>query len=252
MSKLSSKVVERISKEHVLPIPKWQFLLKGAFVWGVAIVGVLLGAVAVSLVIHLSVVPLDATPEFSMRYQVLENLLPIPYLWLVLMLGFFYVAYHNFIHTESGYKWKTAQILGGTVVVSIVLGVLLFSVGFANGINRFLVQSLPGYTQFGDLRGMHWVNPEEGRIAGRIVSFDMPTKVFVIAGVQGGEWTVNFSSQTSFAVDFEIGTMVKVQGSQTGTGTFDAVAVYPWEGRGRMMQGQPRLQGTGRMMRITR
>lgn len=252
MSKLSSKIIKRIGKEGVLPIPRWQFLLKDVFVWGLATLGVILGAISVSLIIHLSVVPLDATPEFSFRNQVLGNLLPIPYLWIVLMLGFFYVSYHNFVHTESGYKWKTAKILGGTILVSLALGFFLFRIGFANGLNRYLVQTLPGYTQFGDRRGMHWMNPKEGRLAGHIDSVDLPAKLFVLTGVQGDQWTVNFSTETVFNVDIKMGTSVRVLGTQTGTSSFEAKTVLPWEGRGRMMQEQLWMQGNGRMMRITR
>jgi len=46
MSDLENKVLERIKKESLQPIPRWHFLLKRSLVWSMAVLSLLLGSVA--------------------------------------------------------------------------------------------------------------------------------------------------------------------------------------------------------------
>jgi hypothetical protein len=240
MTKLSEKIIKKISNEKIVPIPKWQFLLKSKFVWTMAIVSVIFGSIAVAISMHLVLSPIDSLPEQSPRLQLWQSLAAVPYFWLLLIAAFIYAAYHNFVHTEDGYRWKTLQILGATIVSSILLGAVLLFSGFAPWLNNYFMQNIPGYTSFGDMRGAVWMNPEEGRLAGQILSINTRENTISLRDLKGKLWTITYDQQTFAEISLENDIYLKIVGKQTGESTFAATEFRPWEGKGmmrRMMQG---------------
>jgi hypothetical protein len=250
MTKLSEKVMGKITKENIMPIPKWQFLLKSKFVWAMAICSVIFGAVAVAISLHLILSPLDSLPAQSPHVALWESLAAVPYFWLILIGLFIYVAYHNFIHTEDGYKWKTFQIFGATIAASVVLGVVMLFSGFAPLLNTYFIRHIPGYTAFGDMRGTMWMNPTEGRLAGQVIAVDTRINIVTLRDLNGKVWKVTYTQQTYAAVSLSVDEYIKILGTQTGSDSFTAIEFRPWEGKGMMRSSN--LQGNRSMMRITR
>jgi len=249
MTKLSEKIITKITAEKITPIPKWHLLLKSNVIWAMATVSVVFGAVSVAIGLHLLLSPIDLLPAQSSRAQFWQLLSAIPYFWLILLAIFVYVAYHNFIHTEDGYKWRTVQIFGATIGISIVIGVILLFSGFAPRLNSYFVQHVPGYTMYGDMRGGVWMNPQQGRLAGKIVAINTRANTLTLRDLRGKLWKITCSQATISRVSLSKGEFIKVLGTQTDATTFDATEFRPWEGNGMMRNI---MQGNGGMMRITR
>lgn len=245
MTKLSEKIVAKIELDRIAPIPKWHFLLKEGVIWTIAVIAVVVGALAVAVSLHLLTVPLDTLPAVSVREELWSKLATIPYLWVGIMGLFLFVAYHNFHHTEGGYRWKTFHLAVLTALVSVVLGMILLGTGLVPSINGYFVRNVPGYTQYGDMRGMIWMRPQEGRLAGRIRAINARTNTMTLIDLRNKTWEITYTPETLVRTDLSRGEQVKVLGKQTGFNTFDAYEFRPWEGQGMM-------QGNRRMMRITR
>lgn len=248
MSDLSKSVLTKIKQEKITPIPKWKILLQKQFIWALVIIAVLLGSVAVAISAHLWIMPIDEMPGNSAHFQLWSQLMRIPFIWIILLLFFLYVAYHNFLHTEDGYKWKTLQILGVSVAISFLFGGILLISGFAPWLNSQFVRHIPGYAKFGDMRGVVWMNPAAGRLAGQIIAIDKTRSIFTLKDLNGKVWSISYSNSLLSAVDLQQGEFIKVIGEQQNDSNFSAKELRPWEGRGQMR----RLQGNGSHLRITK
>jgi len=88
MEKVGKKVLEKIRKEDIKPIPKWHFMLKNSFIWGLFIVNLLLGAIGFAVVIYL-LVNNDATWDFSLTKNIFQ--------WILLAIPFVCLQYFFFL-----------------------------------------------------------------------------------------------------------------------------------------------------------
>lgn len=232
MSKLSDKVIQEISEKKIAPIPKWRFLLKDWFIWSVSVVSVLLGSVSVAIALH------QMTTNDNMPVTRLTDVFTfVPYFWVMVLALFTYTAFHNFHHTEEGYKYKTATILGIAISVSVIIGTMLALIGLGGRMNAYLASNVPYYSQYADMRSYVWMNPAEGRIAGKIMH-TTPNQVMVIKDLNGKLWNVTYNDAIiGPAVILRRGYMVKIVGEVTGDGDFMATEIRPWTGMGGRMQG---------------
>lgn len=238
MSRLSESVAQSIKQQQLKPIPRWRLLLESRFVWGLVLLSIIIGAVAVAILLHQILIPID---DMTKR-PVGELLSQIPLFWIVVLLLFAYVAYHNFIHTEEGYRWKTVQILIGTIIVSVLLGSVLFTVGIGRKVNDFMVAFVPGYTRYGDLRGRGWMNPAEGRLVGIALGGVNADKEFRLEDPAGKIWLIRLSEPISDIGDINKGLSLRIYGKIESESVFIAYEITTWEGRGRRLMQENGLQ----------
>ncbi|RMD50667.1 hypothetical protein D6827_03615, partial [Candidatus Parcubacteria bacterium] len=52
MSKLADKILEKIETDNIEPVPVWAFKLRNWFFWGLWILSVVFGAVAISIILY--------------------------------------------------------------------------------------------------------------------------------------------------------------------------------------------------------
>jgi hypothetical protein len=232
MSELSSKILQNIKEQKIVPVPKWKILLRNRVVFSLSLISAILGIISIAVMLHVWFSPFEGAQPVG----ILGTASNIPYLWFAVILIFLFVAYHNFVHSEGGYRWKTLKMLLLAITISLIAGVGLFVYGIGRIVNVGLLSTVPGYSQFGDTRGRRWMSVEDGRIAGRITKIHSESS-FVLSDMYGEIWNVNLAAPEALTPTVTSGTFVKVLGQKEREGEFTASEVIEWEGKGKGMQG---------------
>ena len=235
MGKVSKNVLAKIKKTGIKPIPKWHFMLKNSFVWGLFVVNLVLGAIGFALVIYL-LVNNDAVWDFSLTTNIFQwMLLAIPVAWIALTLFFMFVAYYNFKNTEDGYRKSVWSKLLINIGVAVLLGLILYTSGFSARMNGLLSNTVPFYSHTLDMREEVWMRPDEGFLSGDILSVD--ERVIQLIDLEGNKWSIEYENATvKSRVVLNVGERIKILGDVVSEGTFKAFEIRPWVGQGRGMQ----------------
>lgn len=235
MGKVSKNVLAKIKKTGIKPIPKWHFMLKNSFVWGLFVVNLVLGAIGFAVVIYL-LVNNDAVWDFSLTTNIFQwILLAIPVAWIALTLFFLFVAYYNFKNTEDGYRTSVWSKLLINIGIAVLLGLILYTSGFSARMNRLLSDTIPFYSHTLDVREEVWMRPEEGFLSGDILNVN--EKVIQLKDLDGNEWSIEYVNATvKYRVVLDIGERIKILGSVVSENVFEASEIRPWSGQGRGMQ----------------
>ncbi|MFA6524950.1 MAG: hypothetical protein WCT33_01615 [Patescibacteria group bacterium] len=230
MEDTSKQVLAKIEKEKITPKPKWQFRLEQIGIWFLAIISVLIGSNAFSLIIFAMVNNDWEVLELLDRNPVSHTLATIPYLWLVVLALFVLLAYYNTRHTNKGYRYSTYGIVIGSIAASMLVGTVLYSVGFAPGVDR-LIRGVPGINMLMHDREEIWSHPENGFMAGEIINVKNNTSEFEIIDLNDEEWIVNANNAVIFpSVIIENGELVRIIGQvQDDKYIFEAQRILPWQ-----------------------
>ena len=237
MEEVTKNTLQKIKKENIKPIPKWQFLLKDSLVWGLFVLNLILGSIGFAIALYL-LTNNDILLDSSLVTNVWEWLiLSIPIAWILLTALFLFIAYYNFKHTSGGYRFTVVKILLMNIVVSIVLGVLINGIGLSQKLNTIFSDHIPFYNHTMDLRSEVWMRPESGYLAGTIVDINSDTKILKIEDLKGMVWDIPYRDAIiKGKVVLELGEEIKIVGKILPTNVFEAFEIRPWAGNGRQLQ----------------
>lgn len=219
---LSQKVLDVIHESHIRPKPKWEFLLKDYVIWGLFFLIILIGALAVSVIIFMA--------RHDLPYvsgEVKMWLLSLPYFWLILLGLFLLIAYYNFKHTRSGYRYNTYTVFFLSFVLSIVLGTIVYALGGAKKLEEACYHSLPMYRVIMDQRGRAWVEINQGKLAGTIL--EVRPENIRLESFDDKVWLVWLPLENQ--MQFVSGMRVRVFGEQLSDDEFQAQIIVPWFSR---------------------
>lgn len=250
MDKIVKSTISKIKQEKIKPEPRWKFLVKKYSVWLAFAVGLFLGAVSLAMA-------LDWTSQldwniynFSKPSLFFSIFRFIPYLWIILVIGFIALAFFDLRKTESGYKFSYRKMIlilfGGLILISAVF----FSFGLGKRFHGMVSEKVPFY---GDHMMMtkqnQWMRPQEGFLAGKIVSKNKND--WEIRDFRGEKWMIIVDEKTKVMpmVVVSEGEMIKVIGEEIEQQKFRALEVRPWMGRGMNKNPQQRMEDFGPMMR---
>jgi len=241
MSNLSNEILEKIEKEQIKPTPKWRFLLKDSVVYITFIFNILVGALGISISLYL-ITNNDVIINQITDLSFIQSLIiTIPVFWLVITAFFLFLAYYNFKHTEGGYRWSVAWIFLINIGVSVLIGLMLYFTGVSEKLNDFFYTSIPGYHQIADLRNQVWMRPEQGYLAGEIISIDENESTLQLKDLNNNIWTLTYDlADIKGRVHIIEGTNIKIIGKVDGTNKFFAFEIRPWSG---MMYGNQNGMG---------
>ena len=244
-------VLTRIDQDHIKPRSRWFFHSRECVVWFLWFVSVLLGAVAVAVTIYVSM---------SVPYMLYEathtNLLTaavsvMPYVWLVVFIIMAYAAIINLRYTRRGYRYRTIELLGSSVIVSIVLGVGLYAGGGGYVLDYTIGSWVAAYPSYEKKRLGMWQTPSEGRMIGTLLPLDSDEvgaadeKQFVFHDIDEVVWQLDTSELTErdLALLHDSGAQqVRVVGTTTAPNVFHLCGVFPWESGNRATRSQLRAE----------
>jgi hypothetical protein len=228
--KLSKSVLDKIKEEEIVPRPEWHFVAKNGMFWVLFGVTAFLGARAVGvlwfLFFELDIPFLWRGPDHGVR--LLFDLFPA--FWVIFVLLFLIAAMTGLHQTKHGYRWSLKRLVVVNVVVSLVLGTLLYAVGDARQFESSMTRRAPFYKGVDSHKEMLWHGPEGGRLAGmiRVVSSN---EEFVLVDRDGREWVVDYDeAELKPEVVLGEGERVRMMGVERPEFHFDAEMVGPWAG----------------------
>jgi hypothetical protein len=237
MKDISSSIISEIKTKEIKPIPRWEFLLKEYVVWGIFVINLVLGSLGMGFIIYLFTHN-EAVSEPTLVQNPLQWLfISVPIFWILLTLLFSFIAYYNFKHTAGGYRYTVAKILTVNLLISLILGILCNATGFVERINTALTEKIPYYQQFTDTRYQIWQRPEQGYLAGEIITIDEAGNQISLSDLNSKLWRVSITAATiKPSVSIKKGEKIKLLGKVIDENAFTASEIRPWEGRRKSMQ----------------
>jgi len=211
--------------ENVTPTPKWHFLAKKWLVITAFVASIALGALTVTGIIF-SVANVGFA-YYRLTHDTFIGFLidAAPFLWIISTILLFASAYATFRNTKAGYKYPILYIVGGVSAGSLVLGLLFFTLGVGQILEEHTRKFSPLSSPLERIEA-RWNNPEEGRLAGKIITID--SEEFELEDVSGMFWDIPHSNLIDS--DLRILTINKrfrILGIYSDN-TFTACAVLPW------------------------
>ncbi len=222
MNKVSKKILDQIEKKHIKPTPKWQFLLMHTAMWGLFAASILLGSIAVSVALF-KIVASDWTiiprlPGGPFIY--------LPYLWILIFGIMIFIASVLFEKTEKGYKHQIWIVAVASIVLSIILGSILFAVRFGEGVENSLRDNFKPYRQYQELREEIFHAPDHGVLPGRIIEIRDDIMI-MMDDFSGIRWKVDITDAKLPLRDLREGEIVIAVGEKTGESEFKAEGIRP-------------------------
>ena len=229
---LARKVLKRISGEHLVPRPRWEFIFKNYFFWIFGAFAVALSALAFSAMLF-DIQNVDWRLSAATHANFLAFFLEAaPFLWAGALILFILVGYANVRRTAHGYRYSLAVIALGAVLASLVLGSALYASGLGGEIEEAIGDHPPFYRPILVEERSWWLAPEKGLLGGRVISLAPDNTSFALRDFKGHLWQVEAGDlrNTDFAAVLR-GGIVRIVGVPVAatSSTFHACFVFPWE-----------------------
>ncbi|MBI5413949.1 hypothetical protein HZA38_00330 [Candidatus Peregrinibacteria bacterium] len=234
MSQFSEKITGKIQKEDIHPIPHWEFVLKYSIFWGLFLIAAILGAVAFCLFTYIF---FETDYEAFLRFPRSELFIIIirPLIFWIISFGvFLLVAFFGIRHTRKGYRIPPLYFIFGNVIVSILLGTLLYGIDGAERFDEFVADTVPLYHSMHMRRINLWSQPEVGLLSGEVQEKNDNT--LTLEDFFEKKWKVDISAASG--INLLISTngqnimiqrrIIKVLGRQTSDNEFFAEEILPW------------------------
>lgn len=231
MEKISFKNIEnKIVEREIVPIPRWHFLLKRRVFWLIASASVLLGGIAVAIITFVFFDHDFEARNYINQSLVDDILLTIPYIWLVILSLLVFITRISFRHTKNGYRHGIFKVVGITLVLSILLGLILNAFDLGGTINEYFNETIPYYDSLVYTSKDAWSQPEKGLLGGVVISI-VDNDNIVLNDFKHNEWKINLTErQTGDAsTNLQIGDVIKIVGKDVGGGVFQAEQVFVWQ-----------------------
>jgi len=227
-SDLSNKIIDQIDTKQIVPTPRWHFILMRIFFWIFAILSVIVGSFAISVMLFL----------FSDYYHhglpliphdVAEALLLIPYVWLIIFASFILIGRESIKHTKKGYQYRLYTIILASVFLNILLGFVLYFAGVGKQTHEFFNNRIPFYNSATYDSRDAWNRPIIGRLAGIIVSIK-DNNNFSIIDFGGHIWQVKLATSSAGTFVPEASSTIRMSGLlEPPSNLFIANSVVEWE-----------------------
>ncbi|HNZ83860.1 MAG TPA: hypothetical protein PLA41_00040 [Candidatus Pacearchaeota archaeon] len=221
---LENKILEKIEKEEIKPIPKTYFVIKNILFWSFWFFSIIIGALAFSVIEHMVVNNDWDLYKYSSDSFLVFVLSTLPYLWIFLMLIFIGIAYLNFANVKGGYKHRIQYVLVSSIIISILLGTGFSYAQVGEKIDKILSEKIPQYRMAKQENELKiWNKPQRGILSGEIKSIN--ENGFILECCCNMFWNVSGFDVKSF---YENGIKnIRVLGERTGEREFRAYDVRP-------------------------
>lgn len=245
------RLLNEIKDKRLSPRPRWQFLLKSYTVYATGIIALLIGAVAVSVILYLI-----KFNDWNFYYHTNKNFweflfLTAPYFWLFFLGLFVFIIYYNFKHTQKGYRYPSWLLVGASISLSIILGIIFFRMGLGERIDDALGRRAPFYGHILNPQIDFWSQPEEGRLSGIIIGKGEGGSL-VLLDRELEEWLIYLNLSNEYGEHFFANQPVRLVGQEISDRRFMVEKVLGGcrSGKGffQELERRPRMHRAGAMM----
>lgn len=225
--KFDQELLGKIKEKKSDQKSRWHFLLKNYVIWGVGILALIIGGVAFSVIIYLLKYN-DWSAYKQINGSLLEFvLLTLPYFWVLFLVLFVLIVNYDIKHTKRGYRYPLSILVIASITISILLGGIFFRLGLGEVIDDVLGENAPFYEKIFNRQADFWSRPEEGRLAGMVLSKNGNTE-FVILDINQNKWQVQLEQKENLPpFEIEIARPIRVVGQKMEENIFTAKIVMP-------------------------
>lgn len=196
MTKLSKKITGIIKKEKLSQKPKIIFVLKNISFWFLFAFSAFIGAIAFS-VIFMAILEADFKAGRKLFVSPIAFVRTfLPFVWILTFTLLFLLAFFGMRHTKKGYRFSAISLVGINLVISLFLGVGLYTTGISYTVERAIAQSVPVYELLEERREKLWNNPEKGLLVGTVQK-QWNGKFFVLEDPQEHIWNIFFAKDAA-------------------------------------------------------
>jgi hypothetical protein len=203
-------------------------LLKDYFLVASFFVSIIVGAMAVSAIIFMLTVNDWDVYEYLDRSLFEHIFVSMPYLWISALLIFILAAYYNFKYTRRGYHYEMYIIVLASVVISLILGLILFLSGVSEDIHNIFMKQVPFYNNLVYDTRTVWDNPQRGLLGGKIIKVENQND-FMLQDFHGKAWLVEREGLKCCNPSFvKVGEEVEMIGRMEDGNIFFVKMMRPW------------------------
>ncbi|MCK5085038.1 MAG: hypothetical protein KAQ64_05285 [Candidatus Pacebacteria bacterium] len=229
--KNSQKLLEKIQSEKIPQRSRGLFVLKNIFFWLLFAFSIIIGGLSFSIILFaFNQTDFDLLSHIpNSKIELLLGLLP--FFWIISCLIFLLISIFGIRHTKTGYRYSPLLVFSSSIVLSIVLGTVLFFSGGAEKMERIFSENVPVYKSLEERKISRWSLPENGFLSGKIVGKE---ENLIIEDWNGKKWEIDFKNaiikgRLSLEKDEEI----KIIGKMSESDIFIATQIGPWERMGK-------------------
>jgi len=235
MKNISKEVIKKIKQEKIKPKSKWSCNFYNGFWWAFFVITILLGALFLAILFFLI-----SDIDWSIRSYLGQNLFSfifrvIPFLWIVLSVIAFLLAYLNLRHTKKGYRYDWLVILLLIGIIALIFSIILHMLKINQRTNKFLKSKAPYYRKMICDKEILWSQPEKGLLAGTIAIFMQGENKIKLIDFNNDIWEITFGENTIIhrrvkLTEQEIIKLIGI-GKDLIQKKFEAKEIMPWAGR---------------------
>jgi len=231
MSQVTDKILDTIKGKQLKPKPRWHFVMRQILIWFTSLLSVVVGSSAFSVILFRMVNNDWEVLKFINRSPVAHILNTLPYIWIVLLILFIALAYYNARHTKGVYKYQAYWFIVGSILISIILGSIFYTVGFGPRVH-YAAEKLTFIKKFMYDRDKIWMNADEGFIAGEVTEMLSGVGMFELKDLDNKLWVVRpgdeyYPPPPHFII--EEGVKVRIYGEKIDEELFEAIKVLPYQ-----------------------
>ncbi len=187
------KIINKIKKENLKPIPKWRCDLYDGLFWAAVGLLVIFGSLFFSFIlIGLFEIPFEVFSEFHLRRYLKIFLTVFPYIWLVLFLLVGSLGLLAFQKTRYGYRYRLLVVFGVVIFSMFSLGLILKQYQISQSIKNFAEKPIPNKFRGGAFSNNCLV--QEGLLGGEIIKIE--ESFLNLKNPLNEEWKVIFDADT--------------------------------------------------------
>lgn len=205
------------------PVSKNFFSLKRALFLFLVIVAIIIGSISFSITLSFLV---NNDWHLLGRFGFPFILKTLPYFWFICLVAFIALGEFYYKKTFRGYRHKSIVIVGSYLLITVVLGSVIYSIRVEKRIEQSL-HKIPIYRSVMFDREKIWSNPEGGMLSGRIISIE--DKQIKIISPDRINWNVN--TKNTFIggrINLIVGQRINIIGEKTEDNNFTAKEIRPW------------------------
>ena len=228
MTTTSDKILQKIKDAKIAPEPKWKFSAINSAEWVMFFAAILIGSLSFAVMIDMLVGhDWDLYPYLHKSF--LQYLfLSLPYVWIVCVGLFSWIAYYNFVHTKGWYKHRLYLVVLASIFLSVFLGTCFFFLGFGRKVDEVLSSDVPYYNMMKLNKKAIWNHPDEGLLGGTVTGIKSQNEL-ILSDDNGQDWDVEAANVYKDMPDMAIGERIKVIGVEKDSHIFMAKEIRDWE-----------------------
>ena len=171
MNKFADKLMDKIKKENIKPIPLWRFILKNVVLWSFFAISVLIGAITFSVIIFsLSYEEIELMPHIRDHMNLLLHILPL--FWILILIILLFASILFIKKTKTGYRHSSIKIILLSLILSMFFGGIIHAVNMSEKMEHILCRTIPYAESIQDRRMNRWTMAEEGFLAGKVIKIE--------------------------------------------------------------------------------